>query len=255
MTKFSSLFGALLGQKMRRIATYLEIYLLTVLVFSAYSIIRYGVSLGDLAAQAAGFSMVFSFVVFFIFARSHESVWCSSTYRLIPTSNTKLYFATHLSTLISYFVFSVVTFVVPLLIDLRDAISFFQNDIHITHNSAMLPVTFLWLIALIFVVILYGWVFITTIHLLTNFISDFLPRAYQRISRLVLIVGILILLGFAFDKLENLLMPLFAFHSINLDNSVFMYSIPLWLLMEVLICSGINIYLLKHWTDITPKAN
>lgn len=112
------------------------------------------------------------------------------------------------------------------------------------------------ILTLIFAVLNF-WALITLVHLLTEMISNFLPRAGQRISKIILVIVILYIFGRIVELISSVFMLIAQHHTalLNANADLQFYLSPFYVLIALLIFSAINIYLLSSWVEAKPKTN
>ncbi|MFC6171885.1 ABC transporter permease [Loigolactobacillus jiayinensis] len=207
-------------------------------------------------AAPAGFMGTFGFlaglILFILLARNTEQVWTSNTYRLLPTTDFKLYLANLCSTALSFLYFLLIQ---VLLLGLSSLTLLNQlGDINLSASSWTYFVSgVITLLALV----LYGWALISLIHLLGRTISTWLPVVRSRfiITVFYIIVAMIVLkiMSLAGDLLEKLLVPLYS-GQMATGVTASMYSLSGVCAVLIIVFSAINIFLLKNRVEPNQTA-
>lgn len=196
-------------------------------------------------------SMVFAMMVgFILLARKNEQTFTSNNYRLLPITDTKLYFSNLLTTFLAFIYLQVVGVVISLILygfEGGHPDTFGETSGNI--GNAVLSVTVLAILSLI--LLLTG---ITLVHLLIDFIGGFLPFGRQKFVMFVLyLIVIFVGLNIFNATTGNIFRILYNNGQIVFDN-LNRFAKTVWLsdgifLAWSAIFSALNIYLLKRWTE------
>ncbi|QMU07195.1 hypothetical protein H3M12_06730 [Levilactobacillus suantsaii] len=228
--------------------------LLAVVVTMVYQIWRRGFAQLEMISTVTIWGSIFGFVAFVLLARQNEQVVISDTYRLLPTSDTKLYLAnlgTSLVALLYVGVIQVILLAVGTAMSGNIIRMWLQLNIHMSaaawHDLAFYGTSaVLWGI----VVALWAWAVITLIHFGTNTISAFLPNVQQRIIKVVLAIiltGVLLRFLTWFAELESKLYAAFTGIASVLEGGVWFDL--LGLVVVVIVVATANIVMMHRWVE------
>lgn len=264
MTKASKVLGQLLGLRLKEIAGWLGLYVLLILGLSA----AYALGWVD---EGNYFGLPLSAMVFGLFAgfvrlaMLQEQLWTSNWWRLLPLPSWQLMvigtLATWLTQLMLWLGAGLITAawltVVP-----------GGPDLGAANIQGGLV-----LVALALVVELWFGAMISTVHLLTEMISDYLPDLRQKVVKVVLYAGLFVglewLLSGLFDLMWRLAAhgrhPEFSFSfgtstadwgtSVQIPAGIGQAFLPIFVLLGLgtvaLVC--LNAYLLNHVETKQPQ--
>lgn len=212
----------------------------------------------------AGMVWVFSTMVLVgLLAKIHEHLLVANRYRLIPTTDTRLYCLNLLTSFIAMLYFTVIQFVlfaISTLITLGSFSKFFAGFITSFQGHNALASEdfkyFLLSVALFAIIIFYVWVFISTVHFVGRTLSVFLPERSQKYGRGVLYIAVVWLSMKVLQLLINVLTPvvqgLASPGRVGLDTG-FAAMIAV-LVFLIIVLSALNIYLMKHWVETNQAA-
>ena len=256
MTEFMGLTKNLMHEKWKLMNWILGIDLLALV---AYFILRfilggYKTSLNpfpnySFAVFAVSLSIV-NIVAVIMLSRNNERVLTSNNYRLIPATETKLYFSNLLTTLLGFVYLQI----------LESIIGGILYGVSVKGAVDMTPSgsgSFSMLMAAVFVMILGAlalWSGVTVVHLLINWIGGFLPFGRQKFVSFILYLLVtwlsLTIINFATGNVFKLIFHDGQFYQFSVNTM----SSALWtsagvLFVWVVIFAAINIYLLKRWTE------
>lgn len=198
---------------------------------------------------SASFATIAVIVLFILLSRRTERVWTSNVYRLIPTSDTRLYLANICSTLLDFLYFIILEVVIITACSLTNigAVNF-PTDQSIFPYAASISI-------LMLALIIYGWVFISLVHLIGRAITSFLPEGHHKIVNLVLYVVVVAIVWKILDMIDSGRNMLFSSLYNNDNHIVFgVLSFSGYLLIMIVIMSLLNIYLLKNWVETKQTA-
>ena len=252
MTKFFDLSKALFQEKFRLANQVLGFSALAAVVITLYEMVRIAAAPGALFATFESVLGLASMLLYILLTVRNERVYTASTYRLIPVSNGKLYWANLITTFLSFAYFGLCSVIFALIFHWHMTIKAFVDGF--SGSTFMLTVSII--LTLIFAVLNF-WALITLVHLLTEMISNFLPRAGQRISKIILVVVILYIFGRIVELISNVLILIAQHHTalLNANADLQFYLSPVYVIITLLIFSAINIYLLSSWVEAKPKNN
>lgn len=249
MSEFLGLSKNMLWQKGRLMTIVVLIDLIVLVVTAVMSLIGSGKTY--LEAQFVGSLLIVNTVSFILLSRSNERLLTSNNYRLVPASDTKLYFSNILTTFVAFIYLQLIEAVVGIVMHLIRNTKI--DDVSYTTGS----MDFAWLAEFILLMILgmiLVWTGITFIHLVINFISGFLPFGRQKfflfILTVVVIWAAMSLFSFATGNIFSAVSG--DGHGVAFDlnrmKTIGLLTIGIFAAWDVVL-SGINIYLLKRWTE------
>lgn len=195
-----------------------------------------------------------SLVGFVMLSRRNEQVFTSNNYRLIPVSDTKLYFGNVLTTLLAYIYLQIIEGILGNIVMFMAGGNW--SDISI---SSVVGHSEIASMVLIFILMILGtilmWTGITVIHFLIGWISGFLPFGRQKFVTFILYFVVtcigLIIFNFTTGKVIKFLITHISTQGItNLNqlNNVLWISCGITFVW-IAIFTLLNIYLLKRWTE------
>jgi len=200
------------------------------------------------------FSLVLVNIVGVImFARSNERILTSNNYRLIPTSETKLYFSNLLTTFIAFLYLWILESVVGGIIyslSSHNSMNMSYDGIRTAQDWAMAGKFYLFLALSIILI----WSAVTLIHLLTNWIGGFLPFGKQKFVTFILYLVVIWAASAIFNfTTANIFKTLYNFGTGEIDNLSSLNSIlgvgSGIMFAWIVVFTVVNIYLLKRWTE------
>ncbi|WP_119326634.1 hypothetical protein [Companilactobacillus musae] len=194
---------------------------------------------------------IVSFVGFIMLSRSNEHVFTSNNYRLIPISDTKLYFSNILTTFLAYVYLQILGVVIGNIIEFMTAGGVGQMP-KLSGEDLMTMGQFI-LLTIIGMILI--WTGITLVHFLINWIGGFLAFGRQKLVKFILyvvvtFVGLVIFnytTGSVFKFVYENMTPE-GINNLNQFNNVIWISIgvsAIWLV----IFTVLNIYFLKRWIE------
>lgn len=254
MTSFGKLLVTMWQEKNRTVYQLTGIGLIGLIVWTLFEVFR-GNSfsvIGDLSAMVFG---LVGFVLFILLARDQEHVWTANNYRLIPVSDTKLYTANVLTTLLSYVYFVVIQVVIIFICSLTNFGDPFGQSSVVYYDT-------FGVMMLMAALLLFGWIFISTIHLVTTSVAAFLPAFRQRLIRVILAIIVFFVVVNIVSWMQKLLSSVLG----NMVNLNMLGGTPTaqlgsatliaagYFLVSAVILSVVNVYLMKHWVETSTKA-
>ncbi|MFD0897857.1 ABC transporter permease [Loigolactobacillus binensis] len=250
MTKNWNLCLNLFKKKSASVHLVVGLQLIAVIISMLTLVVKQSFERTAPVGSALTYGFVAAFILFILLARRTERVWTSNLYRLLPTTDTRLYVANLLSTLLNFIYFIVLELVVLGLCSLFLPL----NNISIPAGSYRYTATGLLVIVAL---ALYGWVFISLVHLIGRTISTWLPEMRSKFIYFLLYVIVVFILV----KLLSLASNLFNKLSViliggQLDANVLpgLLSFSGVMVLLIIIFSAINIYLLKHRVETKQTA-
>lgn len=258
MTSFNHDFLAMWRPKFRSMNQLLFFNLIAVVITMIYQIWRLGLSNLEMVTTVMGWGSVFGFVAFILLTLQGERMLVSDTYRLLPTSDLKLYLANLVSSLgaLAYVgVVQAILLVIGTAMTGKTIRNWVDSAINIHLSAADLrnmalygAVALAWTIG----VVLWIWVFINLIHFGTNTISAFLPNVQQRVVKVVLAIiltGVAIRFMNGIVRLESQVYNHFTVMSDTALNLTGIWLSFLSLVMGIVIVGALNIFMMKHWVE------
>lgn len=249
MTKFWPLSTILLKKKSNSVHLIVGLQLIAVVITIVTALWKQQYDSMVWLGSLLGYGFFGGMILFILLARHTEYFWTSNFYRLLPTTDMQLYVANLVSTLLSYVYFIVIEAILSgltLLVTAPNAS--IPSDSYRYAGSGMLA---------FFALVLYGWVFISLVHLIGRTISSWLPEMRSKFVYFLfyVIVGVILIriLNTVGDLLGKLIAPLVTG---QLDPDVLPGTLAFSgaLAVIILIFSAINIYLLKYRVETKQTA-
>lgn len=252
MTNFSATFKALWWPKFRIANWILGLYGLMVVASVGLTGFSEGWGKVDLANSTMGVGFGLGTVVFIWLAFHTEHDLTRDSYRLLPVTDTRLYLTSLLTSFVAFGYFVAVKALVMGL----GFLAGHASDLHGVlvqvwqggqaamgerHFFEMVLYTTLFIVVLI----VWMWVMITLIHLLTTALSAVLPNVQQRIVRFILAVVVIVALIWMGKWLLQLAGPIVSGVS---NNAAIALSLGI-LTAVTAVMVAVNVYLLQHWVE------
>ncbi|MFC6176808.1 hypothetical protein ACFQAV_08135 [Companilactobacillus huachuanensis] len=254
MTEFMGLTRNLISDKWRMMNWIIIVDLIFLVVIDVLRIFTGGWD-GQIIPSYFFATFVFSmsmanFVGFILLARNNERVFTSNNYRLIPTSDTKLYFSNILTTFAAFIYLQILEVVTGTILYFISG----QSDFDLTSGqpTGSMGIVLLVLLLLVLTIILV-WSGITAVHFVINWISGFLPFARQKFVNFILylvvaVIGIMIF-NFTTGKVfSGIYSSSQGITTLGQFTNVIWISIGITAIW-IAIFTALNIYLLKRWTE------
>ncbi|MGQ2376609.1 hypothetical protein [Companilactobacillus zhachilii] len=250
MTEFRGLVRNLMSEKWRMMNWIIIVDLIFLVVIDLLRLFTNGwnVSLiSEYSVNVFYFSVVIAnFVGFILISRSNEQVFTSNNYRLIPVSDTKLYFSNILTTFFAFTYLQIIEAVIGNII-------YFASGTTKFDNSSMNILTFFQITLLIIFSTILLWTAITVIHFLMNWISAFLPFARQKFVSFILYI-VTAIVGVGIFNVTTAKFFEMVYSNSQGNVSLHQLSNVIWLILGIIfawiaIFTVLNIYLLKRWTE------
>ena len=252
MTKLMALTLNMARNKVKTIHGLFGIYVLVTLVLSAYQTLRYHVKIGGWIEYAEVVGAFATFIVFLIIVIRTEKILDSSTYRLIPITEGKLYTANIVSTIVAFLYFELLNLIFTFLLN---PVSFIRG-LNSTLNDTPLSILLI-MVAMIFAMFVLIVALVTLMHLVNSVGTTFLPAIGQKITRVVMVVLSIVVVSYVFGGLQYLVSLIFTRTQVfNSDNGFWVATAlsPVYVLALALVISAVNMYLLRNWVEIKVKA-
>lgn len=190
-------------------------------------------------------------VGFILLSRNNEHVFTSNNYRLLPVSDTKLYFSNILTTFLAYIYLQILGVIFGNIIELMTPNKISQFPMPSGEEITMM-VQF---ILLVIIGMILMWTGITLIHFLINWIGGFLAFGSQKLVKFILYVIVtfvaLIIFNYTTGSVFKFIyenMTPEGITNLNQFNNIIWLSIGvsvIWLA----IFTVLNIYFLKRWIE------
>lgn len=244
--------------KFRNMNQLLFFNLIAVVITMVYQIWQLGLANLEMISTVVGWGLVFGFVAFVLLTRQNEQMLVSDTYRLLPTSDTKLYLANLATSLVSLIYVGAVQVVLVLIgtaMTGKTIRNWFQTNVNFQMSAADLrnvalygTTSVFWAVA----IVLWIWVFINLIHFGTNTISAFLPNVQQRIVKVILAV-VLTWVAIRFmswlAQLESQVYNHFTAVSDITLNATGIWLDLASLFVAIAVVAALNIFMMKRWVE------
>ncbi|WP_225359737.1 ABC transporter permease [Loigolactobacillus backii] len=250
MTKILALTTNLFRKKSNSVHAIVGLQLLALVITLINMLWKHTFDRIDPIGLTLSYGFLAGLILFILLARRTEHVWTSSSARLLPITDTKLYLANLGSTLLSFIYFLVLELIIGGICSIGAL-----SDIHASFQQ-ILPYTATSLTTIL-ALTLYGWAFISLVHLLGVTISTWLPEMRSKFIYFVLYVVVGILLLKILSTMGNLLgkfvTPLFTGqYNATINPGLLSFSGILFLI--TIVFSLLNIYLLKNWVETKQNA-
>ncbi len=254
MTSFGRLLVTMWQEKNRTMYQMTGFGLIALVVFTLYSLFK-GSTLSVMASISVVVFMFLTVILFILLARDQEHVWTSNSYRLIPVSDTKLYIANVLATVLTFVYFYVLELVIMVICDISEIGSLASTGSGYwaqIFSGQLLMLT----------ILLFGWIFISTIHFVIVSVSAFLPAFRQRVIRIILAVVIFIVVVNIVNWLQKLmsqvLSNMFSSSLLGVSDMTQLTTAlllgALYFVISSVVLSALNVYLMKRWVETSTKA-
>lgn len=195
-------------------------------------------------------------ISFIMLSRNNERVFTSNNYRLIPTTDTKLYFSNILTTFVAFVYLQLLEGILGAIIYLMSG----EGWLNITTHSAYDGIFALQVLLLAILGPILLWSSITLIHFLINWIGNFLPFGRQKFVIFILYLVVTWIAVLIFNYVTGLVFKLLYNSGIlgisgtlGISN-LGQFSGTIWIIVGVVfiwvaLFTAVNIYLLKRWTE------
>ncbi|ALB29922.1 hypothetical protein [Companilactobacillus heilongjiangensis] len=254
MTKFMGLTSNLMSEKWRMMNWIIIIDLIFLVAVDVLRIFTGGWDgqiFPDYFFATFMISLSFAnFVGFILLARKNERVYTSNNYRLLPVSETKLYFSNLLTTFLGLMYLQVLEVVLGTIFYFISG----QSDFNLAAGEIKGSVgtaALMWLLMTLTMILI--WMGITSVHFLINWISGFLPFSRQKFVNFILYIVVTVVGMMIFNYTSgNVFRVIYngsqGITTLGQVNNVIWLGIGIVVIWGV-IFSAINIYLLKRWTE------
>lgn len=254
MTKFSSVFGALLSGRIRRVHQVALTGLIAIVVTTAWTMIpgNFDLANGDLFGIIGGWSFVVYLVLFVEMARFTERAFVSDSIRLMPLNDTKLYLANLTASMVAFLygvLLQVLLHVVGGLLSWH-AFSKTLSEMWVAHpGNYPIWVIVLSILCLMFLVLVMMWTTISLIHLVTTSISLFLPASRQKAVQVILYIFVtFVILYIAQLVFRAPTGTMSALHTTSTGAGPVLINL-IWIAVVIVIESLLNVLMLKRWVE------
>lgn len=257
MTHFRHYFAACLRQRTRLFgfACGLEVAIVAGIIFlMAIGWINSDLSVASAQGALVSGGILAAVVLYIRLAAFTEHTWGRNLDRLVPISESARYTANQLATLVWFCAFFLLQIVLWNLFAVLDGGAFNFTSGDWGFGS--------WLLAVLTLSFLWGFVLVSLVHLLTTLITTFLPGRRQKLVTQVLYVVVAIAVIWFINWVIDLITHIAGSalkgwfnHAFNVEGTHFgEHPGILFIALAVfaLIIAGfsaVNVYLLKHWTE------
>jgi len=256
MTEFTGLTKNLISDKWRLMNWIVLVDLMFIVVIDILRLFNGGwdgvLIPKYIVAFFGGSAGIANFIGFILLSRNNERVLTSNNYRMIPVSDTKLYFSNLLTTFAAFIYLQILEGVVGVILYFISGNAGTFTDADFTGVASLVR-------GLVYVLIIISpilfWSAITAVHLIINWISGFLPFRRQKFVNFILelVVTILSLIIFNFTSGKVFKMFFENLQGTNISSQgqlVSAISIAIGVtIIWIVVISLINLYLLKRWTE------
>lgn len=251
MSDFVGLSKNLIWEKWKLINWILGIDLIALIGICLWMLIK-----GNLDSNTAigttliSFSII-NFISFIMLSRVNERILTSNNYRLIPSTDTKLYLGNILTTFLVFVYLQILEGIINAIIYLlagQDIESYLNMSGSINFG------TLVQMILLIVLIPFLIWSAITLVHLLISFISGFLPFGSQRFVKFILYLIVIWAGVYVFRIITESIFKMINSTLNQGISSLSQFNAVTWIGLGVIfawivIISAINIYLQKRWVE------
>ncbi|WP_338233036.1 hypothetical protein [Companilactobacillus muriivasis] len=254
MTKFMGLTSNLMSEKWRMMNWIIIADLIFLVVIDLLRVVTGGWDGNLIPEYFLGTFMVSlgmaNLVGFILLTRKNEHVFTSNNYRLLPISDTKLYFSNLLTTFAAFAYLQILEAVIGTIIYFISG----QSEFTLTPSRPDEPVGTLFLIIILAILsTILLWAAITVVHFVINWISGFLPFGRQKFVSFILYFVVTVLGIMIFDYTTGKVFT-GIYSSAQGVTTLAQLTNVVWLgigitVAWIVIFSAINIYLLKRWTE------
>lgn len=261
MTRFMGLSKGLMTEKWKLMNWIVGIDLIALLGIYILRIITGGFDGTIMPGYFFGLFMfslsMVNIISFILLSRNNEHVFTSNNYRMIPTSDTKLYFSNILTTFLAYVYLQILEGILGAVIYFSSG----QSGLDITTNSSYDVIFALQILILAILGPILLWSAITLIHFLINWIGNFLPFGRQKFVTFILYLVVTWIGASVFNFITGYFFKMLYnsgfFGGIDgrlVINNLSQFNSAIWTVIGVAfvwvaLFSAINIYLLKRWTE------
>ncbi|GHP13206.1 hypothetical protein YK48G_06310 [Lentilactobacillus fungorum] len=263
MTSFSSITKALSRPKLSIINRIVIVDALAIIITILFQVYKGTLSGMDPVAITLTYSIFAYLVAFVLLARNVEHTYTSSSYRLIPASDTKLYSASLLSALVAMVYMGLAQVGLALITSALDfpeiagAARQMFSDIYQSSDKTSFGLNIFVIITgsilLLIALALFCWATISLIHLIGNALTNFLPDSRQKFFRFVLYVVVIVVFLYVFTYVVGMVNGILHNFKGVLDYSsnayLQIYFGSIYLFAFALVESMGNVYLLKNWVE------
>jgi len=253
MTKFMGLTSNLMSEKWRTMNWIIIVDLIFLVVINLLRLVTGGD--GNLISDYFFVTFMISLsmanlVGFILLSKKNERVFTSNNYRLLPVSDTKLYFSNLLTTIAAFAYLQVLEVVLGTIIYFISG----QGDFNLMADKPDGPIgTILLMFILIILSTILLWTAITVVHFVINWISGFLPFGRQKFVSFILYLVVTVLGIMIFDYTTGKVFT-GIYSSAQGITTLAQFTNVIWIgigitAFWIAIFTVLNIYLLKRWTE------
>ncbi|WP_125567505.1 hypothetical protein [Companilactobacillus insicii] len=259
MTSFGSLFKTMFKEKFRDMNFFLMINLIAIVVSIIVTAFQGGMNRSASLAITIGWSMLAYLIAFVRLSILQERKFVRDSYRLIPISDTKLYLANLVTSLVNY-IYVVIAQIVFYLVAAIPNWSEYSDALNMmamvngraTFDAPNAIMGVIALLCLSLVILILSWTTISLIHLASRSASNFLPSTGRKVMNIVIYVVVILLVlkvvGFVTDQLNNSVNMIFnSNYTANFAVTILVF------LVVAAIEAAINIYLMSNWVETVSE--
>lgn len=253
MTSTSQLWKALWRPKFKISNQFLLLITAATILSTLYVLVKGNLTKDVFFGIFLGWSFFITFISYFFIARQNERVNIDVMYRLIPVPEYKLYLVNLGTSLVAWLYQLVVEFIALVImagivlrtLDWRKI--FDLQDFQVTSSGISNFSAIFGFCLVMLVTLLWTWAAISLIHLLTEWIADYLPATRQKAVKGILYI---VLIWAGIKLLATISYELNHFLHFAFDPSILpFYASAGYLFLLLIVTVIINIYLLTRWVE------
>lgn len=249
MSSFGRVSKNLIKYRMRLVTILLILHIFVIVAAQIYDFIFHN---SDITSFTGGV-VIIMIVGIILLAIAIENTYSSDKYRLIPISDTQLYFSNMMTALIS-----LIYLIIGELIIYSVAVKIFPNpydDFMISHFNSVQQYFFKFEILVTFILgVLLIWAGISLLHLVIDWIDGFLPFKNQSIGKIILEVIVVGILAVPFKIItENIFDILTTGNAGNtFTDEIHLLSMGIVIVIVwILVFVSTNLYIMNRWSETT----
>lgn len=183
----------------------------------------------------------------------NEGVYSNDRYRLIPVSDGTMYFSNVLMSIIAL-VYLLVGEFIFYLIEYKLVPNAYDNMMMADFNGGQQYLFGLEILVTFILGVIFIFTVVTAIHMLTSWISNFLPFRNQTLIQGILAFVVIGVLMIPFNYITNNILKIFGIDNMNSSFAAVshvMSAIMAMILIWIIVFTIINLYFLKRWSETT----